>query len=175
MPILVTNGRNAATRKRTRQIYLYCNTAYGFWSKRPMRFDRPNCPINPDRGRTGTPPLVYAVFYNCLRGLHLLRVYVSCGKVPRLVFRENGYSDRVRRLGQIGMPNDPPWGKLVVSYIVASVVVIPLVVLFPLVVAGFLAHGLLRLRHIFFGVATCMPLTPGRLRALEHAAHPPLL
>jgi len=149
---LTRDRSTTASRERTKNIYLYSNAAYGFWPQALSALSSQFLANATAGGRGGPLKLIMVLaFLTILIVSTVWGIQVTGGKVPRLVFRENGYSDRVRRIGEERMPNDPPWTKLVVSYIVASGTAVGIVFLVLVLIAYVLTVSLLWARHIVVG------------------------
>lgn len=137
------------TRRRTRDIYLYADAAYIFW---PAVFLAVIEPVSQATSKAAIGP-TWIGLLSCLAYVACFCWYmgVTGRKIPRRVFHENGYSDRVRRCWQERMPDDPPWGKLVLVYALVVLPIASLGLWIPRLFTHLVGGGLHRVQHMLVG------------------------
>lgn len=112
----------SATRARARAAYLYLDGAHGFWPQLTLALLLAAKSVQLPARLEGyfAAPFVLWPLQAIFLVLFVWQIYITAGKIPRLLFAANGYSARARRFWQPGKSDDPPWGKLVAANLLAS-------------------------------------------------------
>jgi hypothetical protein len=134
-------------RERARAAYLYLDAAYGFWSQLSLAVFWAIASSHLTEKKLGEPTWLVGLFV----GVSIWQLYVSGSKVPKLLFRANGYSNRVTRCWRRRLPNDPPWNKLLLANVIQSVpIFLGLQFLIVLLAYGY-AYAMQSLRNLVLG------------------------
>ena len=119
---LRSKDSNSETRRRARSAYLYFDGAHGFYSQLFLAFGVSLLTTDIGQKLVNVESLnPFSIgFLVALVIAGIWQSLITARRLPRLMFTANGYSTRRPHFWQRALPNDPPWGKLVLANILGG-------------------------------------------------------